>query len=134
MGVLTYFFGRKLHENERIWTPGGGASLAPPLRSATGKHINLLHTRLSLYMNNHSDEILFHYKVLVINNQGVIVYKKTFSFKRGNRSDQIRNSIRIRQFPEPRVYYMIFNEAFQERDCKCREHLPLKKLDLRRQF
>ena len=25
VGVLTYFFGRKLHENERIWTPGGGA-------------------------------------------------------------------------------------------------------------
>ena len=23
-------FCRKLHENERIWTPGGGASLAPP--------------------------------------------------------------------------------------------------------
>ena len=32
VGVLTYFFGRKLHENERICTPGGGcASLAPPL-------------------------------------------------------------------------------------------------------
>ena len=33
VGVLTYFFGRKLHENERIWTPGGGggASLGPPL-------------------------------------------------------------------------------------------------------
>ena len=32
VGVLTYFLGRKLHENERIWTPGGkGASLAPPL-------------------------------------------------------------------------------------------------------
>ena len=32
VGVLTYFFGRKLHENERIWTPsrGGRASLAPP--------------------------------------------------------------------------------------------------------
>ena len=31
VGVLTNFFGRKLHENERIWTPRGGASLAPPL-------------------------------------------------------------------------------------------------------
>ena len=31
MGVLTYFFDRKLHENERIWTTKGGASLAPPL-------------------------------------------------------------------------------------------------------
>ena len=33
VGVLTYFVGRKLHENERIWTPGGRghASLAPPL-------------------------------------------------------------------------------------------------------
>ena len=31
VGVLTNFLGRKLHENERIWTPGGGASLAPPL-------------------------------------------------------------------------------------------------------
>ena len=27
-------FCRKLHENERIWTPGGRASLAPPLGSA----------------------------------------------------------------------------------------------------
>ena len=27
-------FCRKLHENERIWTPRGGASLAPPLGSA----------------------------------------------------------------------------------------------------
>ena len=36
VGVLTYFFGRKLHENERIWTPRGGARpwrppLDPPL-------------------------------------------------------------------------------------------------------
>ena len=30
-------FCQKLHENERIWTPGGGrASLAPPLGSANG--------------------------------------------------------------------------------------------------
>ena len=36
VGVLAYFFGQKLHENERIWTPGGGARvpgapLDPPL-------------------------------------------------------------------------------------------------------
>ena len=31
VGMRTYFFGRKLHENERILAPGGGASLAPPL-------------------------------------------------------------------------------------------------------
>ena len=36
VGVLTYFFGQKLHENERIWTPRGGARpwrppLDPPL-------------------------------------------------------------------------------------------------------
>ena len=32
VGVLTYYFCRKLHENQRIWTPGdGGTSLAPPL-------------------------------------------------------------------------------------------------------
>ena len=32
VGELTNFFDRKLHENERIGTPGGGgASLAPPL-------------------------------------------------------------------------------------------------------
>ena len=36
VGVQTYFLGRKLHENERILTRGGRASLAPPLRSATG--------------------------------------------------------------------------------------------------
>ena len=50
------------------------------------KHINLLHTRLCLYMNNYyvsiiSDEILFHYKVLVIHDRDVIVYEKTFSYK-----------------------------------------------------
>ena len=31
VGVLTNFFGRKLHENKRILTPGGRSSLAPPL-------------------------------------------------------------------------------------------------------
>ena len=33
VGVQTYFFGRKLHENERIRSPRGGgrASMAPPL-------------------------------------------------------------------------------------------------------
>ena len=31
VGVLTNFFGRKLHENKRILTLGGRASLAPPL-------------------------------------------------------------------------------------------------------
>ena len=34
-GVLTYFFGRKLYENERIWIPGGRVTGAP-LRSANG--------------------------------------------------------------------------------------------------
>ena len=37
-GEPTYDFAKfpqKLHEIERIWTPGGGASLAPSLRSAT---------------------------------------------------------------------------------------------------
>ena len=29
--IIFQFFCRKLHENERIWTPGGRASLAPPL-------------------------------------------------------------------------------------------------------
>ena len=36
VGVLTYFFGRKLHENERIQTPRGarvpGTPLDPPLQ------------------------------------------------------------------------------------------------------
>ena len=37
VGVRTYFFGRKLHENERILAPGGGARpwrppLDPPLQ------------------------------------------------------------------------------------------------------
>ena len=31
--IIFQIFCRKLHENERIWTPGG-ATLAPPLRSA----------------------------------------------------------------------------------------------------
>ena len=30
VGVPTYFFGRKLHENERIWTPGGVHPWRPP--------------------------------------------------------------------------------------------------------
>ena len=37
VGVLTYFFGQKLYENERIWTPGGRPWR--PLRSATGDRI-----------------------------------------------------------------------------------------------
>ena len=41
VGTRIYFFGRKLHENERILAPRGGASLAPPLRSATEGHIPL---------------------------------------------------------------------------------------------
>ena len=28
--VIFHFFGQKLHENERIWTPQRGASPAPP--------------------------------------------------------------------------------------------------------
>ena len=36
VGVRTYFIGRKLHENERILTPGGGRVPGAPLRSATG--------------------------------------------------------------------------------------------------
>ena len=40
--LIFQFCSRKLHENERIWTRGGGggASLAPPLRSANvqGSH------------------------------------------------------------------------------------------------
>ena len=35
VGVLTHFFGRKLHENERIWTPRGVRIPGGPLRSAT---------------------------------------------------------------------------------------------------
>ena len=31
IGIILSIFCRKLHENERIWTPGGRASLAPPL-------------------------------------------------------------------------------------------------------
>ena len=30
IGIILQIFRRKLHENERIWTPGG-TSLAPPL-------------------------------------------------------------------------------------------------------
>ena len=45
--MLTYFFGRKLHKNERIWTPGGGARPWRPLISATvisgHKNIVLIH-------------------------------------------------------------------------------------------
>ena len=32
--IILQIFSRQLHENERIWTRGGGASLAPLLRSA----------------------------------------------------------------------------------------------------
>ena len=30
VGAWTYFFGRKLHKNERILAPGGGVPGAPP--------------------------------------------------------------------------------------------------------
>ena len=35
-GCANLFFGRKLHENERIWTPGGGGEARARLRPATG--------------------------------------------------------------------------------------------------
>ena len=31
VGTRTYFFGRKLHKNERILAPGGGRPWRPPL-------------------------------------------------------------------------------------------------------
>ena len=43
VGTRTYFFGRKLHENERILAPRGGARVhGAPLRSATGLHSHCL--------------------------------------------------------------------------------------------
>ena len=38
--IIFQFCPRKLHENERIWTPGGGGARVPgaPLRSANGLH------------------------------------------------------------------------------------------------
>ena len=39
-GCANLFFGRKLHENERIWTPSLGVSGAP-LRSATANCQNI---------------------------------------------------------------------------------------------
>ena len=37
VGVLIYYFCRKLHKNERIWTPGGGARpWRPPLDPPMG--------------------------------------------------------------------------------------------------
>ena len=48
VGVLTYFFGQKLHENERIWTPRGAHIPGAPLRSATevlGNIINVFKQR-----------------------------------------------------------------------------------------
>ena len=46
--IIFQIFCRKLHENERIWTPGGGrASLAPPLGSA---NVNVIDFR-SLQFN-----------------------------------------------------------------------------------
>ena len=44
VGVLTYFC-RKLHENERIWTPGGGTRPWHPLRSATTNIQNMFVVR-----------------------------------------------------------------------------------------
>ena len=48
VGVLAYFFGRKLHENERIWIRGR----CPwrPLRSVTAKD-TLEYTSVILYLN-----------------------------------------------------------------------------------
>ena len=44
VGVLTYFFDTKLHENERIWTPRGAHPLRP-LGSATDLHSQILDSR-----------------------------------------------------------------------------------------
>ena len=35
VGVLTYIFGRKLHENERIWTPRAAGVPGAPLTSTS---------------------------------------------------------------------------------------------------
>ena len=52
MGVLTYFFGRKLHENERIWTPKGARIPGAPLRSATAEAIRVFINHLKAQITN----------------------------------------------------------------------------------
>ena len=51
VGVLTYFFGRKLHENERIWTPRGTRVPGVPLRSAT-EQSSILRFKLDVHIQS----------------------------------------------------------------------------------
>ena len=58
VGVLTYFFGRKLHENERIWTPKGGMypwrpPLDPPLFRVNLSQMEFVSTRNSTTHKKH---------------------------------------------------------------------------------
>ena len=46
-GIILQTFCRKLHENERIWTRGGGhASLAPPLDPPMALNVFIIKARL----------------------------------------------------------------------------------------
>ena len=47
-------FCRKLHENEKIWTPGGHTSLAPPLGSANVLFYSAIHKAAGLTVHSHS--------------------------------------------------------------------------------
>ena len=53
IGIILQFFCRKLHENERIWTPGGEEVPGAPLRSANTYLLSVqIFDSLELYLKN----------------------------------------------------------------------------------
>ena len=54
-------FCRKLHENERIWTPGGACVPGAPLGSANAKFLQYFHPAMDLLLDGISVFIIFPY-------------------------------------------------------------------------
>ena len=74
VSVLTYFFGRKLHENERIWTPGGGGVRIPgaPFRSTTGLHIIYLLFSIEFVLSEYTYMVLL--STISVNNYFIVYF------------------------------------------------------------
>ena len=61
--LLTYFSGRKLHENERIWTPGG-ASPGAPLRSATANCYKYEEVCPQIFWETYARNLLGNFEII----------------------------------------------------------------------
>ena len=74
VGVPTYFFGRKLHENERIWTPGGACVPGAPLRSTTARSTKTPLNPLCTSKNTHTHILKITYNIKI--KKKILLYSK----------------------------------------------------------